>query len=88
MRYLISSALFLMFIPSAHCQGAPQSCAKAPTYDNGVNLTIHVLTTDKLGDHEIEQVLVKDISRFKDTNEIKAGNDTRTNKTRFEAHIF
>ena len=88
MRYFISSALLLMFVVSPHCQTAPQSCAKAPTYDNGINLTIHVLTTEKLGDHDIEQVLARDISRFKDTNEIKTGNDTRTDKTGFDAQIF
>jgi hypothetical protein len=56
MRYLFAIALFLVSVTATQGQIARVSipeCAKAPTYDNGINLAVYVITNKITGDHDL-----------------------------------
>ena len=72
---------------------SPSSGCRSPfTYDNGINLRISVLANTKDSSIELERIMVKDISRFKESGQISSSHDTvpggQKQPIEFDATIF
>jgi hypothetical protein len=95
--FLIASMLLLTGITAnaqlvAEATPPGTSCKAAPTYDQGLNITISVITMDKYSDADLERTLARDIARFKDTNVVTAGSDSSLpigkRRVTFEVSLF
>jgi|SRR5579859_6997409 len=76
-RVIVISFAVLSFALPSKCQFvtrdavSPSSgCHSSFAYDNGINLSISVIANTAQSSTELEQIIAKDISRFKDTGRI------------------